>query len=143
MEKKIDIKFQIKGVEIIEVQLNAPISAKPQFKTFNYKINIEHRIISEKKLVVNQVSIEIYGDAKEQVLLGKIMTALSFEINNFNDFADKGQSVVNLPESIFTTFNSIAISTTRGIMFSQFRGTYLHNAILPIVDPDGFKKQEK
>jgi hypothetical protein len=35
--------------------------------------------------------------------------------------------------------NRISISTTRGAMFSTFKGTFLHAAILPIVDPKNFK----
>jgi hypothetical protein len=34
---------------------------------------------------------------------------------------------------------SIAISTMRGIIFSDLRGTILHNAILPLVMADSFK----
>lgn len=143
MEKEIKIEFQVKGIEIIEFQLSPPSNPKQVIKTFNYKINIEHKIIEEKKWFVNQVYIEIYGDSEEEVILGKLKTAMSFEVNNFSDFVDKESKAINIPENIIITFNSVAISTTRGIMFSQFRGTHLHNAILPIVDPNSFKKQKK
>ena len=39
-----------------------------------------------------------------------------------------------LTEELKDVLNSISISTTRGVMFSTFKGTYLHNALLPVVD---------
>lgn len=144
MKKETNIEFQIKGIEVVEFLL-IPITKSTQIiKTFNYKVNIEHRIIEDKKLFVNQVYIEILGDTENEngILLGKLKTAISFEINNFDSFIDKEKKAVNLPEDIIVTFNTMAISTTRGIMFSQFRGTYLHNAVLPVVDPKGFRKEK-
>jgi len=38
--------------------------------------------------------------------------------------------------------NSIALSTTRGLLFAQFRGTPLHNTILPLIDPADFSVNE-
>jgi uncharacterized protein YbbC (DUF1343 family) len=35
--------------------------------------------------------------------------------------------------------NSISLSTTRGAMFSTFKGTFLHGAVLPIIDPKQFQ----
>ena len=50
---------------------------------------------------------------------------------------------ISEPLDIFiSTLNSISISTTRGMMFSAFRGTFLHNAILPLIDP-AFKEEDK
>ena len=46
-----------------------------------------------------------------------------------------------LPTDIIVTINSISISTIRGIMFSTFKGTYLHNAFLPIIDPKSFNSE--
>jgi hypothetical protein len=45
---------------------------------------------------------------------------------------------VKLPSDIIIAMNSISISTIRGIMFSTFKGTYLHNAFLPVIDPKSF-----
>ena len=35
--------------------------------------------------------------------------------------------------------NSISLSTLRGAMFNHFKGTFLHEAILPVIDPGSFK----
>jgi hypothetical protein len=43
-----------------------------------------------------------------------------------------------LPRVELLEINSISMDTLRGIMFSKFMGTYLHNAILPIIDSEQF-----
>lgn len=55
------------------------------------------------------------------------MASCTFNIKNIAE-------INKLPKKAFDTLNDIAISTVRGLMFSSFRGTFLHNAILPIVD---------
>lgn len=67
--------------------------------------------------------------------LGSIKVGVIFEIANFDDYIDEMNKKLTLPDVIFLTFNSIGISTTRGVMFSQFKGTFLHNAFLPVIDP--------
>lgn len=138
MEKNIDVQFKLKKIEIIETGLTLPETDEQKITTYNFNINIEHRIIKDSQLLHNIVSVGIYGLNSEH-LLGHLKVAYSFEIDNFKDFVSKNN--VKLPEQILTMFNSVAISTTRGIMFSQFRGTFLHNAFLPVVDPNRFKKE--
>jgi hypothetical protein len=141
MAKKVKIEFQIKGIELVEVSLNPPSDSQKKTKVFQYNINLEHRIIPENKWFLNRLNIDIYTD-DQKTRVGHIQTVINFEINNFDAFLDEEKTKIDLPEDIITTFNSISISTTRGIMFSQFRGTYLHNAILPLVDPKSLVKQD-
>jgi hypothetical protein len=44
-----------------------------------------------------------------------------------------------LPSGIIDLLNSVSVSTVRGMMFSAFKGTFLHNAVLPVIDPKTFK----
>jgi hypothetical protein len=63
-----------------------------------------------------------------------------FEIANFEDVIKlEADGKVNIPQSLIETFNIISISTTRGVMFSTFKGTFLHGAVLPIIDPKQFQ----
>lgn len=136
---KVDIQFQLKRIELVETRITAPVPEKQKVKTFQYNLNVEHRIIPEQKLFLNMVSVDVLGDDQE-TLLGRVKVAYSFEINNFDDFVTKEKDRANIPEDILSLFNSLSISTTRGIMFSQFRGTYLHNATLPVIDPKKLNK---
>lgn len=62
------------------------------------------------------------------------------ELETLNDYYDKETNSVFLPEPLILTLNSISISTLRGIIYSEFRGTFLQNATLPIIDPKVYTK---
>jgi hypothetical protein len=45
-----------------------------------------------------------------------------------------------IPDPIVETLNILTIGTARGIMFSEFKGTWLHSNFLPVIDPKSFKQ---
>ena len=54
----------------------------------------------------------------------------------FDDLLNpKWTGKITMPGALAEILNSISISTTRGVMYAAFRGTFLQHAILPIVDP--------
>ena len=71
--------------------------------------------------------------------LGSIKVSCVYYIDNLTEFKSTDNKQFDFPNDFISTVNSISISTARGIMFSQLKGTFLHNAILPILDPKGFK----
>jgi hypothetical protein len=69
-------------------------------------------------------------------MIGKYVACCSFVIENFEEIVVKNQfNKLEVPENVIDTLNSISISTIRGLMFGAFKGTFLHHAILPIIDP--------
>lgn len=136
-EKNTDINFSLKGLDILGVEIKAPSINLPDKVVFNYNIDIEYNFNIEKKLLFLSTSIKVTDSKENKTEFGSIKTSCYFEIGNIQDYiqnSDKNPKVI-LPQEISTIFNSIAISTTRGMMYTLFRGTILHNAFLPIVDP--------
>ena len=80
-------------------------------------------------------NVEIFTE-DNAFILGKLSSSLIFEFENLASFVVDKE--VKLPSDIIIAINSISISTIRGIMFSTFKGTYLHNAFLPVIDPKAF-----
>lgn len=143
MSKKKDnnISFKLLAIEILDFSL-ASHKQIPILATFQFDINLEHRVNNDKKLVTVVYNISVLSEKKEQ-LFGHVKTSCIYQIHNFNDFFDIENKKLKLPDEITTTLNSISLSTTRGIMFSLFRGTLLQYAVLPLVDPKAFKIQSK
>jgi len=133
------IKFQIKGIDIQDIKLNYPKQPLSDQTTFHISIGLEQKFNPENKLVIVITTVDVMNEDKE-TRLASLQASCIFEVENFEDFLIKGTQQVLFPETMLVTFNSISISTVRGIMFSQFKGTFLHNAILPIVDPTKFVK---
>lgn len=138
MEKNKEVSFQLRGIELLNVQLNHPEKPLSEQIPFHFDVNVEHRINTDNKLVIVICTVKILNK-KEGLTLGSLKASCVFEIANMNDFVDeKNENKVTFPQNTLITFNSITISTIRGIMFSQFKGTFLHNAQLPVINPQSF-----
>jgi hypothetical protein len=137
-KEEINLSFQIKEIQLLEVKLNQQSQPFPPQMTFHFNLTLEHRINQENKLMIVTTAIEIVHEDKE-TRLGALKASCIFEVNNIEDFVVDGQ--ILFTEDAMVPFDSISISTTRGLMFSQFSGTFLHNAILPIVDPKSFIRE--
>jgi DNA gyrase inhibitor GyrI len=138
--KNQEVKFQLRGIDIVDVSLDHPKTTIPKQCQFNFDINIEHRINGEENIVVVApiIAIRINNGETER---GKFQADIVFQVQNLKDFLDEETKQYNLPAQFITTLNSISLSTTRGLMFAQFKGTFLHGAVLPIVNPGDLKSE--
>src|SRR4030042_4258852 len=126
---------------MIDFSLICPQRQKSETQGFNFNINVEHKINKDKKLVYVTVGVDIIHEDRE-TRLGNIKVSCHFQIPELDTFILPGQQdQINLPSNIIDLLNSVSISTLRGMMFSTFKGTYLHNAVLPVIDPKTFKSK--
>jgi hypothetical protein len=88
-------------------------------------------------LVLVVLTIDTYNQNKTKKF-GSISTSCIFEVSEYDQYVDTKGNTLHFPDDFTISINSIAYSTTRGIMFAQFRGTFLHGAILPVIDPKTF-----
>lgn len=126
------VTFRIKRIETLNSSLKTP-EVREEVVTFNFEINIRQGVNAQDRIVLAIASVEIYS-LNSTVLLGSYEAAFSFEFEDFEDVFPETASM-EVPENLSTAINSICISTTRGLMFGAFKGTYLHNAILPLINP--------
>ena len=138
---EVSINFQLKGIELLEACLNHPKHAILDLKIFHFDIKLEHKLSVENKIIAVIIYIDLFNEQRD-IKLGSVVASCIFEVVNMNDFTDLKSKNTKLPDEFLTTINSITISTARGIMFNQFKGTFLHSAILPIIDPKSFKIQK-
>lgn len=141
-KNEVSVSFQLKGIELLEACLNHPKQSNADLKVFHYDIQIEHKLNTDNKLFVTLIDIGLFNEQRD-LKLGSLAANCIFEVENMNDFMDAKIKKINLPDEFIITLNSITISTARGIMFNQFKGTFLHNAILPIVNPGSFLIQKQ
>ncbi len=134
-----NISFQIRGMEILDSCLNAPSSPLPQNPKFQFDLAIEHRINLENNLVIVICKVGIRNESKE-TLFGELRGSCIFFVEKLKDYFDTETNKLSLPDDFVVTLNSVTISSMRGLMFSFFRGTFLHQAVLPIIDPKSFEK---
>ena len=135
MEQEKNSSFRLKNIEFLEssiVGIDYTISTDAIFK---FNINIQHIVNVDENWIAIKPNVEIFTE-KSDFILGKLSSSLIFEFENLSSHVVEKE--LKLPSDIIIAMNSISISTIRGIMFSTFKGTYLHNAFLPVIDPKAF-----
>lgn len=123
------------NIEVLSSQLCYPESIALETKQFKFNIESNANFSLELNQVFISVQVKVLDDAMTK-LFGSIQTAVAFNVKELESLLVEDQNgTKNIPIHLIEILNSISISTTRGIMFSRFMGTYLGNVILPIIDP--------
>lgn len=134
-----NIHFRFRNIDILEFSFVHPRQLIPVNANFRFETKIEHKVNFEEKIILVVSSFEIYCE-DFNAKVGNAVISCVYSIENIDDFRNEKNEFV-LPESLLTMFNSISISTCRGVLFTLFRGTPLHTVILPIINPDDLNKQ--
>jgi hypothetical protein len=137
--KNTTINFQIEGIELLEYAVNSPSIKLPENIQYRFDVSIEHKISIELKKVFVITSFKILNDDLK-LNLGQAKISCIYTFPDVESFLNKENNKVDLPQNLIDVLNSISLSTSRGVMFTLFRGTFLHNVILPVVDPKTFTK---
>jgi hypothetical protein len=126
-------KIQIKNISINEFAIVRPQEEIKQGQSFNFDIKFNHSIVIEQSLVNVLTTVSVFGNDKNKIF-SRLQTACAFQINQPEFATQNKEGKLTLDKSIAADINTIALSTTRGVLFSQLKGTYLHNAVLPVVN---------
>jgi hypothetical protein len=139
-EAKIPIpQFQLRAIELHEIAIHK-IAPGFAINNFSFEINIETNIDRNKSIVISSTWVRICAEDKVTEL-GRVNCACIFSVGNFDEVITmKGEDSFELSESFADTIHSISISTTRGMMASELKGTVLHHAFLPIIDVKSLAK---
>ncbi len=134
------INFQIKTIDLIHSSLQSPKAFIADEQIFSFNISVEQKLDPGNKCLIVITHVEITTPDDIDYKLATAAVACLFSIENYNDVIrmEKDQVVIN--PGVIEILNSISYSTTRGVLSQLLRGTYLHNAIMPIIDPKTFKK---
>ena len=136
--KELQQTIQFKKIEILNSSFD--IFSANNSSTFAFDINVQNEVDYTSKGINVIVKVEAKTEESKNIIASVIVGCI-FGILNFDevikaDAAGKFQ----IPRSLNESLNAISVATTRGIMFASFKGTFMHNAILPIIDLENFPK---
>ncbi|MFC4231472.1 hypothetical protein ACFOW1_06205 [Parasediminibacterium paludis] len=141
--KNIDIpaEIQFRGIELISSNIASSSVNIENNQAFTFEIKTEIQLSQENKFIIVIIGVQILNGAKD-IQLGSLTTSNIYYIDNYDSIVTQDSNgKISIPDALITTLNSISISTTRGVMWNTFKGTFLHNAILPILDPTSINSQ--
>ncbi len=128
--------FHVKSVELLKHNFAVPDKPIENSGSFNFNVGVEQKLDFTNKLFIVILHVDISSTKELDFILASASVACVYGIERFNEVIRMNTSgKPNIDETITHTLNSISISTTRGVLSQLFKGTYLHHAILPVVDP--------
>lgn len=141
--KAFTVNLQLKSIELLKGSISLPSVPEVSLNNFNFNINLDSKADSTNKLLFVIVSVEIRSEDQNHVL-GSLAVSCIYSIVNFDEVVKiEADGKIDIAQPLVEILNSMSISTTRGVMFSTFKGTFLHNAFLPIVDPRSLQQVEQ
>jgi hypothetical protein len=136
-QKFVELEFH--SIDVAGCALTIPYTPATR-KGFDYLIEIDNSVVQALDHVVVTVKVTIKDHEDQQ--LGYYKAHCMINVHGFSvlDWNNPANAAMRL--QLATIWNSIAISTVRGMMFTEFKGTLLHKAILPIVNPAQYVPSE-
>jgi hypothetical protein len=141
--KDFTVDLQLKSIELLKGSISLPSVPDVSLTNFNFNISLESKADATNKFLFVIVSVEIRSEDQNHIL-GSLAVSCIYSIINFDEVVKiEADGKLDIPKQLVEILNSITISTARGVMFSTFKGTFLHNAFLPIIDPSTFQQVEQ
>jgi len=141
--KAFTVNLQLISIELLKGSISLPSVPEVSLNNFNFNINLDSKADATNKLLFVIVSVEIRSEDQNHVL-GSLAVSCIYSIVNFDEVVKiEADGKIDIAQPLVEILNSMSISTTRGVMFSTFKGTFLHNAFLPIVDPRSLQQVEQ
>ncbi|HEY5535171.1 MAG TPA: hypothetical protein VIL99_09595 [Ignavibacteria bacterium] len=141
-------EFQIKGIFVTNFNLNlcdefikADQKTERGFNNYTFEVTCINNVAVPDNILNIEVVIKIFLDVEKKVILGSLKIGNVFSINNLKTYYDEKNNVLNLPPDIEASLIGISLSHARAILLAKCAGTFLQNAVLPILDPKAFIKK--
>jgi hypothetical protein len=126
--------FQIKftSIDLVSKSLELPNTTQNSEIDFNFLVDL--KVSPELKIAVVITDVTLSRDSgRSRLAFFKLICVFEFpEFDLVFPKLDDGK--FEIPINIEILLKSTGLSTVRGVIYSELRGTYLQNAILPLID---------
>ena len=137
-EEKIEFRFV--GIQTMSKSL-FPLPELKIVEGFNFDIKAGVRVQAIQSLVIMDVEVKIM-DPENLYMYGYFNVWCLFSIISFEKVIRLNKDgLYDVPNALEQTIKPVSISTVRGVIHSNLSGTYLQNAIMPVVYMDDFKQE--
>ncbi len=142
-KNKIDsiIEYGLKKIQILKFNLSEINDVNLDLNKIHMSLQIEGDLIDKNGFIKITTSIIVSNaiNKSKKKKIAELKVSYLFELNGIENLIDEGNKTY-LPKNLINTFNTIAISSSRGILFTKFQGTKIQNFILPLIDPSQFNE---
>ena len=130
--------FKIKEIIIERRNFNLPLNESKSLNEgkIKYKLYITASVLETPDLTAIFKAVKVMIVGEKDNLLADFKITYSFEIEKNNKYLIRNDDKYTIDTIANDFLNNIVIATTRGVLFSELRGTFLDKSILPITKPE-------
>jgi hypothetical protein len=126
------IHLEFRSIEVLEFSITKP-EGDQESTVQDYLISMGNELDEATGML--KVEGEMRLRNKSQTHLARYKALCIFELAGLDSLNWKAPESKAFRLQLSVIWNGIAISTIRGMMAADFKGTFLHPAVLPIIDP--------
>lgn len=132
--------------KIVKKNFLQPLNMVNRISEVHCNIRIRERVTPMPKeqdafYISKEVEVDIVDN--EDLKIAEIEIIFTFRFSNVENYIEMlSPSSVRLDPLLSEWLDNIVLATTRGVMISEFRGTYVGEIILPLVTPGEVAMQE-
>lgn len=130
MEKKNNINFLMKGIEIAEFAILEPNI--DGIKKIRFNTGLQFGVSDENTAIVCNVIIEFLDESEKKLV--KLKTDNHFKVKPEDWVELKEENVIIIPKNFLIHISMISVSTTRGVLHCKTENTPYSGFILPLID---------
>lgn len=130
---KVNYTFSLNRIELIEksmywerVNNDLPFQFALQIQVVSNSVENESHHIAD---------VKVLQDKSSDTEIARVKLNCVFHVPDILQYQNNKTQQIQLPDEFMLLLNTVVIGTARGVMFSEFRGTFLHQTILPVIDP--------
>jgi hypothetical protein len=124
--------FSLIKIDLLEKSMDWEICESKQDGEFDCQFGMEISITTDENISNHRIKVNvIQGEGR---VIATLTVTCTFSIPNLDQYKNSDGKLI-IPNDFILLLNTVTIGTARGMMFSEFRGTFLHDAILPVIDP--------
>jgi len=133
-----EYSFSLKRIQLLEKSLGI-MTRRENDDSFDFDISMKITIDQPKQLSIHMFAVKVKNKTDNRQWASLSIVCI-FEIYKFDQVFKTDPTSTGLPQGLLNLLNTVVLGTMRGVMFSEFRGTALDNAILPVLDPTRFER---
>ncbi len=107
----------------------------PGSQIYNFEVTTESSLQKDNHNIFIFVKVNLSEEPERAIHLASFIFVCIFEIENYDEVVtlnDNGLYTIDYDLEMY--LRSASISTSRGIIWCELKGSYLHNAVMPVID---------
>jgi hypothetical protein len=139
----------LEDIRLIKKSFTLPLDKVQEVTQYHFEINIADSLDRDEEqtgkifFINKSIDIKVLGEkeGEEGVEFGSFGLEYTFKVNNEKEFITFPNDSYKMKEDFDEWLDNVILATTRGYMYSEFRGTYIDNVVFPLMKPSELRQK--